>query len=81
MFHPDLAFMSRDISETIDEENIGVKSHNYMMTELERIEKFIFSVLPVLQGSIFLSMLAGVFIFYGAVVFISVLFIVVSIWV
>ena len=80
LLHPDLAILSNNLSETIaEEEESTVKSASHV-TELERIERFILSILPLLQGSIFLSVLAGVFIFYGAVVFISVLVIVVSIW-
>ena len=50
-------------------------------TELERFERFIEDILPVLRSDKFFSLLSVIFIFYGCVILVSILIIIFSIWV
>ena len=50
-------------------------------TELERFERFIEDILPVLRSSKFFSLLSVIFLFYCSVILVSVLIIIFSIWV
>ena len=61
-------------------ENNKEKSWSHV-SELERLERYLLNILPVLRGSVFLSMLAGVFAFYAATVCIALLLILASMWV
>ena len=50
-------------------------------TELQRFERFIEDILPVLRSSKFFSLLSVIFLFYCSVILVSVLIIIFSIWV